>query len=220
MPPRRFGTRARSTTLRSGEPPTRHSGSPLGYAHRSTSNRFGTDRSPMGGRRLGAEVIPALSRRELADPASRTQALVQQLASSGTMTAGIRIPGAVGDLSVTADLRAGQITSTSRSTPRTGRQATKVNWLVRQLKALSARREQQPPCRWDTPSVPASSRHTAQDALRRCPRSLGGTHLGACIMPTPVRRGEQSRTRGETRATDLTSRLLIPPTPRVAPRTG
>ena len=44
----------------------------------------------MGGRRLGAEVIPALSRRELADPASRAQALVQQLASSGTMTAGIR----------------------------------------------------------------------------------------------------------------------------------
>jgi hypothetical protein len=87
------------------------------------------------GRRLGAEVTPALSRRDLTDPASRTQALVDQLASTGSMTGGIRIPGAVGALSVTADLRAAQIIChVDVDAPRTGRQTTRVNWLVRQLK--------------------------------------------------------------------------------------
>jgi hypothetical protein len=87
------------------------------------------------GRRLGAEVTPALSRRDLTDPASRTDALVAQLTSTGAMTGGIRIPGAVGALHVTADLRAGQIIChVDIDAPKTGRQATRVNWLVRQLK--------------------------------------------------------------------------------------
>jgi hypothetical protein len=61
------------------------------------------------GRQLGTEVIPALSRRELAEPATRTQALVSQLSTTATMTAALRIPGAVGVLSMTADLRASKI---------------------------------------------------------------------------------------------------------------
>jgi hypothetical protein len=87
------------------------------------------------GRRLGAEVTPALSRRDIADPALRTQALVGQLCSSGTMTGGIKIPGAVGPMQVTVDLRAGQvICHVDVDAPQTGRPTTRVNWLVRQLK--------------------------------------------------------------------------------------
>lgn len=87
------------------------------------------------GRRLGTEVTPALSRRELADPALRTQALTNLLATTGTLAGGIKIPGAVGVLHVTADLRAGQIIChVDVDAPRTGRPTTRVNWLVRQLK--------------------------------------------------------------------------------------
>ncbi|PTA46712.1 stress response protein [Micromonospora sp. RP3T] len=87
------------------------------------------------GRQLGTDVTPALSRRDLADPAARTQSLVNQLVTSGTLTGSIRIPGAVGHLHVTADLRAGQIVChVDVDAPRTGRPTTRVNWLVRQLK--------------------------------------------------------------------------------------
>ena len=87
------------------------------------------------GRQLGTDVTPALSRRDLADPAARTQSLANQLASAGTLTGSIRIPGAVGHLHVTADLRAGQVVChVDVDAPRSGRPTTRVNWLVRQLK--------------------------------------------------------------------------------------
>ena len=87
------------------------------------------------GRRLGTEVTPSLSRRELAEPAVRTQTLVNQLASTGTMTAGLKIPGAVGPLHVTADLRAGRIIChVDIDAPHEGKPTTRVNWLVRQLR--------------------------------------------------------------------------------------
>lgn len=87
------------------------------------------------GRRLGTEVTPALSRRDLAEPAARTQALVHQLTTTGTLTGSIKIPGSVGSLQVMADLRAGQIVChVDVDAPRAGRATTRVNWLVRQLK--------------------------------------------------------------------------------------
>jgi hypothetical protein len=87
------------------------------------------------GRQLGAEVAPALSRRDLADPAGRTQALANQLISTGAMSGALRIPGSVGPLQVTADLRAGRILcQVDVDAPRSGRSTTRVNWLVRQLK--------------------------------------------------------------------------------------
>jgi hypothetical protein len=87
------------------------------------------------GRQLGIEVVPALSRRDLAEPAARTQALVSQLTSSGSMTAGLKVPGAVGPLLITADLRAAKIIChVDVEAPREGRPATRVNWLVRQLR--------------------------------------------------------------------------------------
>jgi len=87
------------------------------------------------GRQLGTEVTPILSRKELAEPALRTQSLVTTLASSGTLSGGIRIPSTVGDVCVTADLRASTVTCwVEVDAPREGRPTTRVNWLVRQLK--------------------------------------------------------------------------------------
>ena len=88
------------------------------------------------GRQLGTEVTPALSRRELADPAQRLAAATAELAASGLLRGGIRIPNAVGPLWVTADLRSGRVTChVDVDAPREGRATTRVNWLVRQLKA-------------------------------------------------------------------------------------
>jgi hypothetical protein len=87
------------------------------------------------GRQLGIEVVPALSRRDHAEPTARTQALVAQLTSTGTMTGGLKIPGAVGPLLITADLRASKIVChVDVDAPKEGKPTTRVNWLVRQLK--------------------------------------------------------------------------------------
>lgn len=87
------------------------------------------------GRKLGAEVVPVLSRQQLADPAARAQSLTTQLCSTGELTGAIRIPDTVGHLVVTADLRASRVTChVDVESPREGRATTRVNWLVRQLK--------------------------------------------------------------------------------------
>ncbi len=87
------------------------------------------------GRQLGTEVVPVLSRREAADPLLRAQALTQSLCASGELSGAIRIPNTVGNLVVTADLRAGRVTCyVDVDAPREGRPSTRVNWLVRQLK--------------------------------------------------------------------------------------
>jgi hypothetical protein len=87
------------------------------------------------GRRLGTEVVPVLTRKELAEPALRAQALTQQICANGQMSGAIRIPDTVGQLVVTADLRSGRVTChVDLDAPRDGRPTTRVNWLVRQLK--------------------------------------------------------------------------------------
>lgn len=87
------------------------------------------------GRKLGTEVMPVLSRKEAADASLRTQAMVAELCKSGQLIGTVRIPDTVGDLVITADLRAGRITChVDVDSPREGRATTRVNWLVRQLK--------------------------------------------------------------------------------------
>jgi hypothetical protein len=87
------------------------------------------------GRELGIDVVPVLSRSEVADPSTRTQALVGALESNGTLAGAIRIPDTVGPLGVVVDLRAGQVTcQVDLDAPRDGRPLTRVNWLVRQLR--------------------------------------------------------------------------------------
>ncbi|WP_211304212.1 hypothetical protein [Umezawaea tangerina] len=87
------------------------------------------------GRRLGTEVTPALTRKELADPQSRVAKQVAQLVDDGRLAGGIQIPGTVGTLHVTADLRAGRVLChVDLDAPKEGRPTTRINWLVRQLK--------------------------------------------------------------------------------------
>jgi hypothetical protein len=87
------------------------------------------------GRKLGTEVTPVISRKELADPTLRTGSLVTSLATTGVLSGGIRIPSTVGDVVVVADLRAGTVTChLDVAAPQEGRPTTRVNWLVRQLK--------------------------------------------------------------------------------------
>jgi hypothetical protein len=87
------------------------------------------------GRQLGTEVQPTLTKTELADPSLRAQALVQSMTTRGLLEGGFRVPSAVGPVTITADLRAGRIScSLDVDAPREGRPATRVNWLLRQLK--------------------------------------------------------------------------------------
>lgn len=87
------------------------------------------------GRQLGREVVPVLSRKEVADPTARAQALTTMLCGTGTLSGTIRIPDTAGNLVVTADLRASQVTChVDVEAPREGKATTRVNWLVRQLK--------------------------------------------------------------------------------------
>jgi len=90
------------------------------------------------GRQLGSEVLPVVPRAELADPKSRVTRLVSDLVKSGQMSADLRIPGTVSDMTVTADLRAGAVyCSFSVDAPKEGKSTTRVNWLLRQLRAAS-----------------------------------------------------------------------------------
>ena len=86
------------------------------------------------GRELGTDVQLALSRAEARDPAARSQALLTDLIDNGRLTGALRIPDAVGPLSLCADLRAAQISaSVEIAAPRQGRNTTRVRWLLRQL---------------------------------------------------------------------------------------
>lgn len=87
------------------------------------------------GQRLGAEVSQVLNKAELADPAVRIASVTEMLVSEGKMSGAIRIPNVVSPLTVTVDIRAGQITCAfSTNAPSEGRPTTRVNWLLRQLK--------------------------------------------------------------------------------------
>jgi hypothetical protein len=88
------------------------------------------------GRTLGTEVVPAVSRRESADPSLRTMSLVDALVKDGRLTGSLRIPHAVAPLHIELDLRSSRVTChVDIDAPREGRPATRVNWLLRQLKA-------------------------------------------------------------------------------------
>ncbi len=84
---------------------------------------------------LGVEVRPLLTRRLAADPAARVAATLAQLTGAGQLTAAIKVPDAVGPITVVADLRTSQVeVSVELDAPRDGRPLTRVNWLLRQLK--------------------------------------------------------------------------------------
>lgn len=67
-------------------------------------------------------------------PALRLDELTKALAADGVLDAVIRVPDAVGDLRLRADLRARRtLTSVALDAPREGRATSRINWLLRQL---------------------------------------------------------------------------------------
>ncbi|WP_112105952.1 TerD family protein [Frankia sp. Ea1.12] len=81
---------------------------------------------------LGTEVFLQINRR--IDAAQRRQALADELCQKGSISATLRIPGAVGPVGISADLRSGRVVcSISVDAPRQGRQLTRVKWVTRQL---------------------------------------------------------------------------------------
>jgi hypothetical protein len=87
------------------------------------------------GRELGADVQVQLSRREVAEPELRFAGQTQSLVNHGLLTGTLKIPDAVAPIDISADLRAGRVVvSVDVDAPREGRSATRVNWLVRQLR--------------------------------------------------------------------------------------
>ncbi|MFN8021169.1 MAG: hypothetical protein U0Q03_06525 [Acidimicrobiales bacterium] len=87
------------------------------------------------GRQLGAEVEVVRNRKEKDDPTIRLAAQTAELVERGRLTGSIRIPQAINDIAVVADVRAGRVhVSVDVAAPTEGRQATRVGWLLRQLK--------------------------------------------------------------------------------------
>lgn len=86
------------------------------------------------GRLLGEDVQQVLSRREREDYALRRAQLVRELADQASLSCVLRVPDAIGDIVLTADLRAKMVSaSVSLTAPREGRPKTRLNWLIRQL---------------------------------------------------------------------------------------
>ena len=91
------------------------------------------------GQQLGTDVIPLLTRQEIADPSLRAASLLGSLVEVGQLAGSIRIPNAVAPIVVTADLRANRVTChVDISAPQEGRPTTRVNWLLRQIKEARA----------------------------------------------------------------------------------
>ncbi|MBA3866337.1 MAG: stress response protein [Solirubrobacterales bacterium] len=66
--------------------------------------------------------------------AARLDELAKLLATDGVLEATLRVPDAVGDLTVRCDLRARQtLTSVTIKAPGEGRAKSRINWLIRQL---------------------------------------------------------------------------------------
>lgn len=81
---------------------------------------------------LGREVTPVY-RRGLT-PAARRDATERELVENARLTATLRVPDAVGPITIEADLRARQVTTSVKvDAPGDGRPKTRVNWLLRQL---------------------------------------------------------------------------------------
>lgn len=101
---------------------------------------------------LGVTVGLALPRKLATDHTARLQATVAGLAEHGTLRTTLRIPDAVGPVTVSADLRTGHVrTSIELDAPREGSAKRRIAWLLRQLgeapdqltvEVLFARREQ------------------------------------------------------------------------------
>ncbi|RHA43649.1 TerD family protein [Cellulomonas rhizosphaerae] len=84
---------------------------------------------------LGVSVTQAVPRKLAADSVARVQAIVARLAAEGVLDAVLKIPLAVGPLTVTADLRTSQVrVAVAVTAPREGTGQKRLGWLLRQLR--------------------------------------------------------------------------------------
>lgn len=82
---------------------------------------------------LGRDVRPVRTRKSSAS--GRVDDLIQQLATRADLTGGLRVPDAIAPLDLRVDLKARQVVSSVRlDAPGSGRAATRVGWMLRQLK--------------------------------------------------------------------------------------
>jgi hypothetical protein len=85
------------------------------------------------GQDLGRDVRPVRPRNQTYT--TRLDSAARTLAENGILAAAIRVPDAIGPLTVEADLRARSVvTSVAVDAPTDGRPVTRINWLARQLK--------------------------------------------------------------------------------------
>lgn len=82
---------------------------------------------------LGHDVQPVRSRKH--DLRTRLDECVRELALTACLEGAVRVPDAIAPLSFAADLKARQLTtSVVIDAPREGKPASRVNWILRQLK--------------------------------------------------------------------------------------
>jgi hypothetical protein len=81
---------------------------------------------------LGRSVVSPRPRSQTT--ADRLDESVKELATEGSLTATLRVPDAIGDIRIRADLRARRtLTSVAIDAPREGRAKGRISWLLRQL---------------------------------------------------------------------------------------
>ena len=87
------------------------------------------------GRKVGADVQQVLSREDQNDPVGHRSRLARALAEDGTLQCTLRVPSAVADVSIQADLRARTVSASLSVAARKDVQPrARVNWFVRQLR--------------------------------------------------------------------------------------
>lgn len=88
------------------------------------------------GTEIGSDVTEVISRAQRNDPKLRSKEFVQSLCASGTLAGALRVPDAISDISVTADIRTSRLTlAATFGAPNDRTSRASVVWLVKQLKA-------------------------------------------------------------------------------------
>ena len=101
--------------------------------------------------KLGVDADQVLSRAHKKEPAVRLKDLGDCVARGGPLEGVIRIPNTVGDISISLDPAVQVVRySLDIDAPREGYQATRLNWLSRQLRSLSFPKNADIVASWET----------------------------------------------------------------------
>ncbi len=88
------------------------------------------------GTEIGSDVTEVIPRAHLRNPRQRNKEFVQSLCTGGTLAGALRVPDAISDIAVTADIKASRLTlAAAFAAPNDRTARASVVWLVKQLKA-------------------------------------------------------------------------------------